>query len=73
MQSLSRNRPEQEMVLAQLAKAGVKPEEIDIVVLTHLHWDHVGDVDKFPNAEFIVSQEELRFALDPIPCSLCGL
>lgn len=59
--------PEQEME-AQLAKAGVKPEEIDIVVLTHLHWDHVGDVTKLPNAEFIVSKEELRFALDPLPC-----
>ncbi len=61
------NRPDQNMV-SQLAKAGVKPEEIDLVILTHLHWDHVGDVAKFPNAEFIVSKEELRFALDPLPC-----
>lgn len=38
-------------------------------MLTHLHWDHVGDVTKFPNAQFIVSKEELRFALDPPPCS----
>ncbi len=60
-------RPEQEMVGA-LAKVGVKPEEIDIVVLTHLHWDHVGEVTKFPNAEFIVLREELRFAMDPPPC-----
>lgn len=61
-------KPEQELV-AQLAKAGVTPGEIEIVVLTHLHWDHVGDVTKFPNAQFIVSKEELRFALDPPPCS----
>lgn len=60
-------KPEQELV-AQLARAGVKPEEIEIVILTHLHWDHVGDVTKFPNAEFIVSEEELRFALAPPPC-----
>jgi N-acyl homoserine lactone hydrolase len=60
------NRPDQNIV-SQLAKAGVKPEEIDVVILTHLHWDHVGDVTKFPNAEFIVSQVELRFALDPTP------
>ena len=52
---------------AQLAKAGVKPEEIDIVILTHLHWDHVGTVEKFTNARFICSAEELRCALDPIP------
>jgi len=60
-------KPEQEMEV-QLAKAGVKPEEIDIVILTHLHWDHVGNVAKFPNAQFICSQEELRFAFDPLPC-----
>ncbi len=61
------NRPDQNMV-SQLAKAGVKPEEIDLVILTHLHWDHVGDVSKFSNAQFICSKEELRFALDPLPC-----
>jgi N-acyl homoserine lactone hydrolase len=60
-------KPEQE-IEAQLAKAGVRPEEIDIVILTHLHWDHVGGVTRFPKAQFIVSQEELRFALDPLPC-----
>jgi glyoxylase-like metal-dependent hydrolase (beta-lactamase superfamily II) len=60
-------RPEQGIV-AQLARAGVKPEEIDIVVLTHLHWDHVGGVTEFPNAEFIVSKKELRFARNPLPC-----
>jgi glyoxylase-like metal-dependent hydrolase (beta-lactamase superfamily II) len=60
------NRPEQNMT-SQLAKIGIKPEEIDIVVLTHLHWDHVGDVEKFSNAEFIVSGEELEFAFNPIP------
>jgi N-acyl homoserine lactone hydrolase len=60
------NKPDQNSV-SQLEKIGVKPEEIDIVILTHLHWDHVGEVTKFPNAEFIASHVELRFALDPIP------
>ncbi len=60
-------KPEQEIEM-QLAKAGVKPEEIDIVIMTHLHWDHVGGLTKFSNAEFIVSQEELNFALSPFPC-----
>jgi glyoxylase-like metal-dependent hydrolase (beta-lactamase superfamily II) len=60
-------KPEQTME-RQLAKAGVKPEEIEIVILSDLHWDFVGGVTKFPNAEFIVSHEELRFALDPTPC-----
>jgi N-acyl homoserine lactone hydrolase len=60
------SKPEYTME-AQLAKAGVKPEEIELVVLTHLHWDHVGNVEKFPNARFICSAEELRCAFDPIP------
>ncbi len=64
-------KPEQEIEM-QLAKAGVKPEEIDIVILTHLHWDHVGGVAQFPHAEFIVSNEELRFALSPLPCLYAG-
>ncbi len=59
--------PEQEM-LGALAKAGVKPEEIDIVVLTHLHWDHVGAIELFPNAQFIVSDVELKFAMNPPAC-----
>lgn len=64
----SEPRKREQEIEAQLARAGVKPEEIDIVVLTHLHWDHVGNVTKFPNAQFICSQEELRFALHPLPC-----
>jgi N-acyl homoserine lactone hydrolase len=64
-------KPEQEIEI-QLARAGVKPEEIDIVILTHLHWDHVGGVTKFPHAEFIASRDELRFALAPLPCLYAG-
>jgi glyoxylase-like metal-dependent hydrolase (beta-lactamase superfamily II) len=55
-------------IFAQLEMVGVRPEEIDVVILTHLHWDHVGKVAVFSNAEVIVSQDELRFALDPLPC-----
>jgi N-acyl homoserine lactone hydrolase len=50
-----------------LKKYGVKPEDIDIVILTHLHLDHVGLADRFPNAKFIVQKKELDFALNPHP------
>jgi len=60
-------RPEQG-IAAQLGRIGLKPEEIDIVVLTHLHWDHVGNVTQFTNAQFIVSSEEMKIALNPPPC-----
>ena len=51
----------------QLAKLGVKPEDISAVIFTHLHWDHCYNANLFTNAEFYVQKEELKFAKDPIP------
>ncbi|GAB5468038.1 MAG: N-acyl homoserine lactonase family protein [Rhodospirillales bacterium] len=45
-----------------LAALGVAASEIDTVVLTHLHYDHAGNIDLFPKAEFVVQDEEMRFA-----------
>jgi glyoxylase-like metal-dependent hydrolase (beta-lactamase superfamily II) len=59
--------------LDKLKAAGVTPDKVDVVVLTHLHIDHVGwntrlDKDRwvptFPNARYIVSRTELE-ATDP--------
>ncbi len=52
-----------------LATIGLKPEDIEIVILTHLHWDHVGLAYKFTNAEFIVQKAELDFGRNPHPAS----
>jgi len=35
-------------------------DKVDIVLLTHLHYDHAGNVDLFPNAEFYASVEEIE-------------
>lgn len=51
----------------QLQKLGVNPDDIDIVILTHLHWDHCSNMKKFRNVTFFVHEKELEFALDPIP------
>jgi glyoxylase-like metal-dependent hydrolase (beta-lactamase superfamily II) len=45
-----------------LAKLGVNAGEIDTVILTHLHYDHAGNLDKFPRAEFLLQDEEMRYA-----------
>jgi len=50
-----------------LAAKGPKPEDIELVFLTHLHWDHASNLSLFTNARFIVSKEELRYAIDPCP------
>lgn len=55
-----------------LGKLGVTCEEIDIVINTHLHWDHCGGNNRFPRAEFIVQEEELRIAQDPLPLHAGG-
>ena len=34
----------------QLAKLGIAPDDIDIIVFTHLHWDHCYNVKRFPRA-----------------------
>jgi glyoxylase-like metal-dependent hydrolase (beta-lactamase superfamily II) len=54
-----------------LRSAGYTPEEVDIVLLTHLHSDHIGGLTTqdgkrvFPNADVYVSKAESDFWLSP--------
>jgi glyoxylase-like metal-dependent hydrolase (beta-lactamase superfamily II) len=41
--------------------------DIDIVILTHLHWDHCFELKSFPNATFFVQKTELEYAVAPLP------
>jgi len=50
-----------------LHSVGLNPADIDIVILTHLHSDHVGQAAQFINARFIVQKDELDFAQNPHP------
>jgi glyoxylase-like metal-dependent hydrolase (beta-lactamase superfamily II) len=45
-----------------LAALGVDAGAVETVILTHLHYDHAGNIDKFPRAEFILQDEEMRYA-----------
>jgi len=54
-----------ETLLASLAKNGLKPEDIDIVVNTHLHFDHCGNNKLFKKARFVVQNDELKYAYEP--------
>lgn len=47
---------------------GVNPEEVNDVVITHLHYDHAGNLDKLPNARFHVQDSELDYATGRCMC-----
>ena len=66
--------PENDPLTEALAQAGVKPEEIDLVINTHLHFDHAGGntrlvdgraMPAFPNAKYVVQKAELEHAMRP--------
>jgi glyoxylase-like metal-dependent hydrolase (beta-lactamase superfamily II) len=60
----------EEGLLPALADAGVAPEDVDVVFLTHLHVDHVGwNTDRdgrvvFPNARYVAHREGIAFVRD---------
>lgn len=66
------------VLLDSLAEAGLRHEDIDAVVLSHLHFDHAGGLLApwaegeparllFPNARFLVGAEHWARARDPHP------
>ena len=44
-----------------VAQAGVKPEEITDVVITHMHWDHADGMDLFPRARIWIQKDEYNY------------
>jgi glyoxylase-like metal-dependent hydrolase (beta-lactamase superfamily II) len=61
-------------LIENLAVNGVRPDQIDLVINTHLHFDHAGGNTKlagdkaiptFPNAQYIVQAAEIAHAMNP--------
>lgn len=50
---------------SQLRKLGIEPNDISIIIATHLHWDHTGGIRLFPKAKVFVRREELKEAFVP--------
>lgn len=48
-----------------LAEEGLKPQDITMVINTHLHFDHCGNNIIFKNAKFLIQQTELEYAHNP--------
>jgi glyoxylase-like metal-dependent hydrolase (beta-lactamase superfamily II) len=60
-------REEDETLVAALAEIGWRPQDVDIVVNSHLHYDHAENNTMFAGARFVVSRTEWEYAKDPIP------
>jgi len=66
---------EPESLLHHLKRLGIRPEEVDAVVTTHLHWDHAGGLTRrnqegeveltFKKAKHFIQRTEWDFALNP--------
>jgi glyoxylase-like metal-dependent hydrolase (beta-lactamase superfamily II) len=48
-------------ILSVKKLAGVQPEQITDIVVSHAHWDHMGGIDLFPNAIIWIQKEEFRY------------
>ena len=64
---LGKNFDREEAPGRLLSGTGVDPGEITIVVVSHLHWDHSGDLELFPKADIYVQRRELEWAVAPAP------
>jgi glyoxylase-like metal-dependent hydrolase (beta-lactamase superfamily II) len=51
----------QDTAAAQLRRAGIEPDDVSLVVISHFHADHIGGLRDFPAARFLY----FRAALDP--------
>ncbi len=56
---------EQDALPARLAAIGLRPGDIEIVVQSHLHFDHAGGLEWVKHAKVLIQREELEFAYNP--------
>lgn len=57
-------------LIRELGRVGLTPADIDAVVLSHSHWDHVQNVDLFPGARVLMHPGELAYVESPGPDDL---
>ncbi len=46
---------------AAVEAAGVKPELVTDIIISHAHWDHIDGIDLFPKATIWIQREEYRY------------
>lgn len=50
---------------AQLQQLGLQPADIEFVSLSHMHYDHTGNLEQFPSATWLIDPSELAWASQP--------
>lgn len=63
-QEIWRNADEEPLVLLQ--RLGIRPDDVELIICTHLHYDHCGTNRSFAQARVLVQRTELEYALDPV-------
>jgi len=54
-------------VVKHLAAGNIRPEDIDVVMYSHVHWDHHGDPEDFPTSKFLVGSGSLNVLRHGLP------
>ena len=52
-------------LFSNIREIGIEPEDIDLIVNTHCHYDHVGGNDFFPNAKIAIHKVDAIALRDP--------
>ncbi len=55
-------------VEAGLALLGLAPADVKDIIVSHMHYDHAGNRDMFPNARYHLQTEEMAFCAGPAMC-----
>jgi glyoxylase-like metal-dependent hydrolase (beta-lactamase superfamily II) len=60
-----RKRAQERCPVEALSLCGIDPDQIKDVVITHLHFDHAGNMNKLRNARFHIQRREIEFVTGP--------
>lgn len=56
-------------LVSELARLGIRADQIDVVAVSHLHWDHIGQAASFPRARLLIGKEDWAALTAPQPDS----
>jgi len=59
--SAKHDRPMDVHPIEALRRIGIDPDEIEDVILSHMHWDHGGNIAGFPKARMHIQKAEMAF------------